>query len=153
MLTGRQCDYHFSHRALSGVTQVERQKERKESRRNQKLPLTTLTSFNNALPNRSLMQIDLSWGYTLFLGSDYSSGKADFYVFLLNVKSALNHIHEATHWSVLVFVLLIFTLERDDLSRHCLPFPFCLSQHSEALNKGGDEKCTPVFPTAGGWCV
>lgn len=68
------------------------------------------------------MQIDLSQGYALFLGSDYSSWKADFYVFVLNVKSALNHIHEATHWSVLVSVLLIFTLERDDLSRHASHF-------------------------------
>lgn len=68
------------------------------------------------------MQIDLSWGYTLFLGSDYSSRKADFYVFVLNVKSVLNHSHEPTHWSVLVFVLLIFTLERDDLSRRASHF-------------------------------
>ena len=47
--------------------------------------------------------------------------KADFHVFLLNVKSALNHIHEATreatHRSVLVFVPLISILERDDLGR------------------------------------
>lgn len=62
----------------------------------------------------------------LFLGSDYSSGKADFHVFLLNVKSSLNHIHEATrdgtHRSVLVFTLPIFILGRDDLSRHASHF-------------------------------
>lgn len=46
-------------RSLWGDTGGEAKAE-KRSRSNQKFPLTALTSLNNALPNKSLMQIDLS---------------------------------------------------------------------------------------------
>lgn len=61
MSVGGPYEYNFQHTqsSLWGDTGGE-EKKGEELRSNHKFPLIKLTSFNNVLPDRSLMQINLS---------------------------------------------------------------------------------------------